>query len=62
MSTMLAARLEKLSSLDPSILGDPAAAEEIHQTVLQTATTLSDLDPIAEVIEAELTPPVPPKR
>jgi hypothetical protein len=37
--------------VDPTVLGDPAAAEEIHRTILSEAATLGDLGPLEEEIE-----------
>lgn len=39
------------SPVDPTVFGDPEAAEEIHRTILCEAATLGDLGPLGEEIE-----------
>jgi hypothetical protein len=34
-----------LQRVDPTVLGDPAAAEEIHRSILAEAATLDDATP-----------------
>ena len=41
-----------LAPIDPTVLGDPAAVEEIHLLVLSEAATLDDVDPQEGALEA----------